>query len=168
MGLAACQVGPVGGGSPSPSTSPTPVAGTGIPASDPDGPGKVAERLFPDGGRACGKPGADFSQWDYSSCPATPALLARLAKHRLAYAEQLCRCTKAYGTRAFITTLTSDGAVVRAELALGDATQRLDVAIDKATGSWAAADITCADRGTSTSIFSDAPTLCYAPSAPGS
>ena len=30
-------------------------------------------------------------------------------------------------------------------------------------GSWLAADITCALRGTSTSIFSDVPTNCYAP-----
>jgi hypothetical protein len=142
------------------------VTNTGVPASDPDGPRKVAALLFPDGGRSCGIPGADLSLWDYSGCPATSPLLARLAKHKLPYAEQLCRCTMPYGARVFVPTTTNEGATVRVELALGAATQRLDVAMDKSSGSWAAADLTCADRGTSTSIFSDAPTLCYAPSAP--
>lgn len=66
----------------------------------------------------------------------------------------------------FVTTLTTDGAEVRANLGIDTTTQMLDLAIDKSSGSWAAADVTCAFRGTSTSIFSDAPTLCYAPSAP--
>ncbi|MFY9615904.1 MAG: hypothetical protein WAT58_10950 [Candidatus Dormiibacterota bacterium] len=161
--LASCQVGPFGQATPTPSASPTPLANTGIPASDPDGPRKVAERLFPDGGKACGKPSADVSLWDYTGCPATTILIARLNKHPIPYAEQLCRCAKPYGTRVFVTTLTTDGAVVRANLGIDATTQMLDIAIDKSSGSWAAADVTCASRGTSTSIFSDAPTLCYAP-----
>jgi hypothetical protein len=65
-----------------------------------------------------------------------------------------------------VPSTTTDGAVVRVSLDLPGGTQRLDVAMDKSSGSWAAADVTCADRGTSTSIYSDAATLCYAPPAP--
>jgi hypothetical protein len=90
--------------------------------------------------------------------------MARLNKHPIPYAEQLCRCTKPYGARVFVTTMTTDGAVVRASLGLEGVTQLLDLAMDKSSGTWAAADLTCAGRGTSTSIFSDAPTLCFAPS----
>jgi hypothetical protein len=139
------------------------VSDSGIPASDADGPRKVADKLFPDSGTACGGTGA-VTGGDYSACPVTPALKSRLNKHPIPYAEQLCRCSSKYQSRVFVPTLTTDGAVVRVSLGLGAATQQLDVGMDKSTGSWQAADITCAFRGTSTSIFSDAPTLCYAPS----
>jgi hypothetical protein len=154
-----CSLGPIGAATPSPTSTPAPVAPAGgIPATDLDGPRKVVEALFPDGGTACGESG------DYRACPVTDALRSRLANKPVAYADQLCRCSKPYAARAFSTTTTADGAVVRVDLTIESAKQSLDVSMDRSLGVWLAADLTCAGRGTSTSLFSDAPSLCYAPS----
>jgi hypothetical protein len=116
----------------------------------------VAVALFPDSGTACGHDG------HYASCPLTPELARRLAAVPIQYVDQLCRCTGRYRAPKFTVLPVSDGAVVRVDLALDNGQQSLDLTLVHPQGVWVASDITCSGRGTSTSLFSDAPTLCFA------
>jgi hypothetical protein len=140
---------------PSVTPSPTP---RGIPASDKSGPAAIAAALFPDAGSACGHSG------DYSQCPMTPELRTRLTAKPLQYVDQLCRCTTSYRSPKFTVTLATDEAVVRVDLTLDNGSQSLDLIVTHPLGVWVASDVLCAGRGTSTSVFSDAPTNCFASS----
>jgi hypothetical protein len=88
--------------------------------------------------------------------------MRRLQARPLQYVDQLCRCTGAYHSSRFTTTPITDGAVVKVELALDRGQQKLDVTVTHPTGVWQASDVTCSGLGTSTSVFSDAPTNCFA------
>jgi hypothetical protein len=154
--LAGCRV-PMAAGSPQPSPPPTPTP-SGIPAADRSGPEKVAAMLFPDGGSACGHAG------NYNSCPFTPELRRRLNAGPIPYVDQLCRCTGQYHAPKFTVTPVSDGAVVKVDLALDKGAQSLDLSLTHPQGVWVVWDITCSGRGTSTSVFSDSPTQCFASS----
>jgi hypothetical protein len=132
---------------------PTP---SGIPVADKNGPQKVASALFPDTGTACGHDG------NYKRCPLTPELARRLSATPIQYVDQLCRCTGQYHAPKFTVTPISDGAVVKVELTLEKGQQSLDLTLTYPQGVWVVSDITCSGRGTSTSLFSDSPTLCYA------
>jgi hypothetical protein len=153
VSLAAC--GSFGGALPSPGPTPTP---SGIAASDKNGPVEVAAMLFPDGGTACGHSG------DFSSCPVTRELKQRLAARPIQYVDQLCRCTGRYRSPRFTPMPASDETVVRVDLTLDAGQQSLEVVVTHPYGVWVASDVTCAGRGTSTSVFSDSPTLCFASS----
>jgi hypothetical protein len=135
--------------------TPSPTPG-GIPASDKSGPAAIAAVLFPATGTACGHSG------DYTPCPLTPELRRRLTARPIPYVDQLCRCTTSYRSPKFTTTVAADETVVRADLVLDGGTQSLDLLITHPQGVWVASDILCAGRGTSTSVFSDAPTQCFA------
>ncbi len=126
--------------------------------SDNNGPAEVAALLFPDSGAACGHSG------DYTSCPMTPELRRRLAAKPIQYVDQLCRCTGQYHTPKFAAVPASDETVVRVDLTLDTGQQSLEVVVTHPYGVWVASDVTCARRGTSTSVFSDSPTLCFASS----
>ncbi len=119
---------------------------------------EVAALLFPDGGTACGHSG------DYSSCPVSPELRRRLAARRIQYVDQLCRCTGQYRSPRFSAMPASDETVVRVDLTLDNGQQSLEVVVTHPYRVWVASDVTCAGRGTSTSVFSDSPTLCFASS----
>lgn len=129
---------------------------SGIPATDKNGPVAVAAALFPENGVACGHDGG------FAACPLTPELLRRLQARPLKYVDQLCRCTGAYRSPRFMATPTTDGAVVKVELILDRGQQAVDVTVTHPTGVWLASDLTCSGLGTSTSVFSDAPTNCFA------
>ena len=58
----------------------------------------------------------------------------------------------------------SDETVVRVDLTLDNGQQSLEVVVTHPYRVWVASDVTCAGRGTSTSVFSDSPTLCFASS----
>lgn len=147
------------GPSPSPVAQPTP---SGIAAADKNGPVQVARQLFPDAGTPCGHTG------NYWLCPLTPELARRLGMGPLRYVDQLCRCTGSYRSPRFTaTTLPSGTVVVKVELNLDGGPQAgqqqmLDLTVAHPQGVWWASDITCSGRGTSTSVFSDAPTNCFA------
>ncbi|HXA43542.1 MAG TPA: hypothetical protein VNV65_11605 [Candidatus Solibacter sp.] len=126
--------------------------------SDKNGPVEVAGLLFPDGGATCGHSG------DYAPCPITPELRRRLAAKPIQYVDQLCRCTGLYRTPKFTAMPASDETVVRVDLTLDTGQQSLEVVVTHPYGVWVASDVTCAGRGTSTSVFSDSPTLCFASS----
>ena len=160
--LAGCSLAPsagTSGRSPSPAAQPTP---SGIPAADKNGPVAVAKQLFPDSGTPCGHTG------NYAPCPLTPELARRLGKAPLQYVDQLCRCTGSYRSPMFTAvSLPSGDTVVKVELTLANTPQAgqqqsLDVTVTHPDGVWWASDITCFGRGTSTSLFSDAPTNCFA------
>jgi len=138
---------------PTPAPMPTP---SGIPASDKSGPEAIAAALFPDAGSPCGHSG------DYTQCPLTPELRRRLAARPLQYVDQLCRCTTAYRSPKFSVTPAPDETVVRVDLTLDSSQQSLDLIVTHPLGVWVASDVLCAGRGTSTSVFSDAPTNCFA------
>jgi hypothetical protein len=114
--------------------------------------------LFPDSGVACGHSGS------FAACPLAPILMRRLEARPLQYVDQLCRCTGSYHTPRFTVTPTSEGAIVKVELALDRGQQSLDLTVVHPTGVWLASDLTCSGFGTSTSVFSDAPTNCFAAS----
>jgi hypothetical protein len=154
--LSGCRV--PGASSPPQSAPPAAPSPSGIAAADQSGPLKVAAMLFPDTGRACGHDG------HYSSCPVTPDLAHRLAAGPVHYAEQFCRCTGLYRAPKFAVTPIADGAVVRVDLALDKGQQSLDLTLVRTQGIWVVSDVTCAGRGTSTSLFSDSPSLCFATS----
>jgi hypothetical protein len=92
----------------------------------------------------------------------TPELTRRLEARPLQYVDQLCRCTGSYHSPKFTVTPLSDGAVVKVELTLDRGQQAIDVIVTHPTGVWLASDLTCPGFGTSTSVFSDAPTNCFA------
>jgi hypothetical protein len=140
---------------PLPSASPLPLP-SGIPATDKGGPQKVVAALFPETGVACGHDG------NFASCPLTPELRRRLQARPLQYVDQLCRCPGPYHSPTFTVTPTVDGAVVKVGLTLDRGQQSLDVSVTHPTGVWLASDVTCTGFGTSTSLFSDAPTNCFA------
>jgi hypothetical protein len=140
----------------SPRSSPPTPTPSGIPRADKNGPREVAAALFPDTGIACGHSG------DYRACPLTPELARRLSAMPIQYVDQLCRCTGQYHAPKFTATPVPDGALVRVDLAVDSGQQSLDLTLTYPQGVWIVSDITCAGRGTSTSVFSDAPTLCYA------
>ena len=112
--------------------------------------------MFPDSGTACGHGGK------YDSCPVTPELARRLSATPIPYVDQLCRCTGRYPAPRFTVTPLSEGALVKVDLALDNGQQSLDLGLTYPQGVWVVSDITCAGRGTSTSVFSDGPTLCFA------
>jgi hypothetical protein len=150
--LTACQVGPDLRPSPAPTVaSPSPAA------ADVAGAQRTAEVLFPEGGRTCGAAGPD-----YSACPISAPLKARLKAGPVPYVDQLSRSADAYTSRTFTVTATTDGALVAVEVALPSSIQKLDLAFERAGADWLLADITCTGRGTSTSLFSSSPTQCYA------
>jgi hypothetical protein len=156
--LAACSGNfPIGGSTATPTPVPIPTP-SGIPASDKSGPAAIAAALFPATGSACGHSG------DYSQCPLTPELRRRLTATPIPYVDQLCRCTTAYRSPKFTVTPAADETVVRVDLTLDSGQQSLDLIVTHPLGVWVASDILCAGRGTSTSVFSDAPTLCFASS----
>ena len=92
----------------------------------------------------------------------TPELKRRLAAQPIPYVDQLCRCTGTFRAPALTPMPASDETVVRVDLAIDSGQQSLDVVVTHPYGVWLASDITCAGRGTSTSVFSDSPTLCFA------
>jgi hypothetical protein len=75
--------------------------------------------------------------------------------------DQLCRCAAAYRSLLFTVTPAADETVVRVDLTLDAGRQSLDLIVTHPSGVWVASDVLCAGRGTSTSVFSDAPTLCF-------
>lgn len=155
IALAGCSP-TIGGES---TTSPTPLpTPSGIPASDQTGPVRIAAVLFPDTGIPCGHSG------DYRKCALTPELARRLAAKPLQYVDQLCRCTTSYSSPKYTPMPATDETIVRVDLALGNGQQSLEVIVTHPLGVWVASDVTCAGRGTSTSVFSDSPTLCFASS----
>jgi hypothetical protein len=156
LALAGCTF-PIGGTSSTASATAAPTP-SGIPGSDRSGPAAIAAVLFPDSGNACGHSG------DYSRCPMTAELRTRLAAKPLQYVDQLCRCTTAYQSPKFTVTPAADETVVRVDLTLDKGTQSLDLIVTHPLGVWVASDLLCAGRGTSTSVFSDAPTNCFASS----
>jgi hypothetical protein len=107
---------------------------------------------------ACGHDGG------YAACPLTPELARRLEARPLKYVDQLCRCNGVYRSPKFTVTPTSDGATVKVELTLDGGRQSIDLTVTHPTGVWLASDLTCTGFGTSTSVFSDAPTNCFASS----
>jgi hypothetical protein len=156
--LAACSGNfPFGGSTATPTPAPIPTP-SGIPASDKSGPAEIAAALFPATGSACGHSG------DYSQCPLTADLRRRLTAMPIPYVDQLCRCTTTYRSPKFTVTPAADETVVRVDLTLDSGQQSLDLIVTHPLGVWVASDILCAGRGTSTSVFSDAPTLCFASS----
>ena len=88
--------------------------------------------------------------------------MRRLQARPLQYVDQLCRCIGAYRSPRFTVTPTADGAVVKVEMTLDRGHQALDLTVTHPTGVWLASDVTCSGLGTSTSVFSDAPTNCFA------
>jgi hypothetical protein len=90
-----------------------------------------------------------------------PELRRRLTARPIQYVDQLCRCTTAYRSPKFTLTPAADETVVRVDLTLDSGQQSLDLIVTHPLGVWVASDVLCAGRGTSTSVFSDAPTLCF-------
>jgi hypothetical protein len=157
LGLAACSP-TIGGDTSAPIPTPTP---SRIPAAHKSGPAAIAAALFPDTGSACGHSG------DYSQCPLTPELRRRLTARPIQYVDQLCRCTTAY--RSPIAEVHPDSSCgrnsgARGRLTLDGGQQSLDLIVTHPLGVWVASDVLCAGRGTSISVFSDAPTPCFASS----
>ena len=124
---------------------------------DLSGAEQVAAMLFPESGLACGA-----ASHDYTACPISDTLKVRLRVGPVPYVEQLTRSGEAYTARRFMATQTMDGAIVGVELTLPDSIQRLDLVLQRGGDTWLLADITCAGRGTSTSLFSSNPTQCFA------